>query len=553
MRNLKMRLTGAAAGLALLALVLGWFGPTMLEGVSEQVRTAYLGLAVLVFVGLCGVVFHGMLERAFKPVVALTDHFVRMRAGDLNPRLPEEGPDEMQHLSHTFNEMMEELELQIREVTEEKYAAERGRQYLQEQVEACLRFKELADAAPVGMVLADTDLNVVYQNSTSEAGFLQLSAHLPWNTEVVVGRPLPFLYPDQDQAGRHLASPDNLPYETSQILGPFRIRYLAGAVYGSDGDYAGPVLLWEMHQEESLTEAEEIPLVETAAADAEPDRAEILSQEGEDPPHGDVTPQLQRSAGLVGRGLRMVLDRLGTVTSMVEALRNEEENLRGTLEEMQRRTQSAALLTMERSESLWELVDESKAVGERSSVAASVVKRLRKGLVDADAIPSSVAKLADAIEMMAMQARVEMGRSGEGSGGLQAVVDEVKRLGRDASRLGSDVEGRIERVREEVDEALSLLEEDRHQARAAGRVARRAEAALHRIEQDLSEVNERTSLVAEMADGQSEIGGQISTQLGGISELVEMAARVSRDQARLVNGGSPASPGANGDQTGGEG
>ena len=130
MRNLKMRLTGAAAGLALLALVLGWFGPTMLEGVSEQVRTTYLGLAVLVFVGLCGVVFHGMLERALKPVVALTDHFVRMRAGDLNPRLPEEGPDEMQHLSHTFNEMMEELELQIREVTEEKYAAERGRQYL---------------------------------------------------------------------------------------------------------------------------------------------------------------------------------------------------------------------------------------------------------------------------------------------------------------------------------------------------------------------------------------------------------------------------------------
>ena len=213
MRNLKMRLAGAAVVFILVAMGLGWYGPRMLDGVSEHVRFVYLGLAAFVFVGLCGVVFHGMLERALKPVVALTEHFVRMRAGDLNPRLPAEGPDEMQQLARTFNEMMEELELQIREVTEEKYAAERGRQYLQEQVEACQRFKDLADAVPVGIVLTDADLNVVYQNVASEAGFLQLTPHLSWNTEVVVGRSLSFLYPDEEHARQVLSDPEGLPFE----------------------------------------------------------------------------------------------------------------------------------------------------------------------------------------------------------------------------------------------------------------------------------------------------------------------------------------------------
>ena len=541
MRNLKMRLAGAAVGFILIAMALGWFGPRMLEGVPEHVRVVYLGLAAFVFVGLCGVAFHGMLERALKPVMALTDHFVRMRAGDLNPRLPAAGPDEMQQLSRTFNEMMEELELQIREVTEEKYAAERGRQYLQEQVEACQRFKDLADAAPIGIVLSDADLNVVYHNSASEAGFLQLTPHLNWNTEIVVGRSLSFLYPKADHARSALSAPDNLPFEATATIGPFVARYVADSVYSADGERAGCVLVWELEQATEGASSvggswpgtgveAESPLGEKSVEEGP------KADSGKDRPDETADPHVARNSDLVGRGVRMVSDRLATVASMVEALRNEEENLRATLEEVHSRTQSAALLTTERSESLWEMVDESRDRGERASATASIIKRLRKGLSDAEAIPSNVNRLSDAIQLMVMQARVEAVRAGQAGSGMKAVVDEVKRLGRDASRLGKDVDKRLERIREEVDEALSVLEDDRHQTRAAGRVARRAETALRRIEQDLSEVNERTNLVAEMADGQSEIGGQIAEQLDQIGQLVEMTVRVARDPARLAGG-----------------
>ncbi len=171
-------------------------------------------LAAFVFVGLCGVLFHGLLERALRPIMTLTDIFFEMSTDALNPRLPVEGPEEMQQMARAFNEMMANLEIQTRDVTEEKHEAERNRQYLVEQLGASERFMALADSAPIGIVLADSDLNVVYQNAVSESGFLQLSSFLSWNAEVVVGRSLALLYPDEDAVGEILSDPDRLPYET---------------------------------------------------------------------------------------------------------------------------------------------------------------------------------------------------------------------------------------------------------------------------------------------------------------------------------------------------
>ena len=92
--------------------------------------------------------------------------------------------------------MLEDLEIQIRDITEEKYSAERGRQFLQELLEASQRFKAAMDAAPVGILLADMDLNIIYQNEASESGFLQFTDELTCNTDVVVGRSMTLLYPD---------------------------------------------------------------------------------------------------------------------------------------------------------------------------------------------------------------------------------------------------------------------------------------------------------------------------------------------------------------------
>jgi len=537
MANLKIRLSAAATGLVLLAIILGWFARDLAEQAPGDVQLTHLALAAFVFVGLCGVVVFGMLERALSPVLTLVQTFGQMRSGDLDPRLPEEGPEEMREVARAFNEMLEELELRIREITAEKQSSERGRQFVTEQLAACRHFQAWVDSAPVGIVLADTELNVVYQNTASGSGFLQLADYIPWNASVVVGRPMWMLYGDHEESRDFLSDPDRLPFETNVSIGPYTVRFLACPAYDGEEEYVGPALLWEVLADSQPDDAEE-GLVGVAAEEATelpdagaradlPEAAVAIDEE--------VVGRGRRSAALVGRSVRLLSDRLRTVRSMVEALCHEGENLHRCLEEAKQRTQNAAYLSSERSEAIWEAVDEMNGANERARASTMLVRRLQKSAADSGALASSIGQLADAMAHLVVEARLEAGRARDGRGDLKPVVDEIQRLGREAGKARRDVEKRMTRIASEVDGVLSLLEEDRREVRAGTRTARRAENALGRIERDLSDVNERTNLLTEMAAGQSEIGSHISEQMARLSELVDVTTRVVGEQTRALN------------------
>jgi len=171
--NLRFRLTVISVGLVLIALALGWFAPVLITSLPDQVTTIHLLAAIFVFVGLCGVAFYTLMERALNPVMRLIDTFTRMRSGDLNPRLPVEGPEEMRRMARGFNDMVEELETQIRDIEVEKQSAERGRHFLEEQLSSDQRFRWAIDAAPVGIALLDTigvvtDCSVVFAETAGK-------------------------------------------------------------------------------------------------------------------------------------------------------------------------------------------------------------------------------------------------------------------------------------------------------------------------------------------------------------------------------------------------
>ncbi len=243
MANLRFRLTIVCVGLVLIALALGWFAPTLIEALREQVTPVHLLAATLVFVGLCGVAFYTLMERALNSVMRLIDTFTRMRAGDLNPRLPVEGPEEIRRMARGFNDMVEDLETQIREIEVEKQSAERDRQQSDDRLRDSERFRWAFDAAAVGVLIADHSLEIVYQNPASESRFLQLDVSDNLD-QAIVGAPISALYPDASGAAAILSDHDRLPYETDVTFGPHRLHFLASAVFDEDEEFAGVVLIW---------------------------------------------------------------------------------------------------------------------------------------------------------------------------------------------------------------------------------------------------------------------------------------------------------------------
>ncbi|MBT4137137.1 MAG: HAMP domain-containing protein [Candidatus Latescibacteria bacterium] len=586
MDNLKIRLVIVSISMMALAMILGIFGPNLARtAMGEELQWWQLVLGGVVFIGLCGTILFNMLEKALSSIINLTDHFMRMQMGDLAPRLPLEGPEEMQLLAKTFNETMSELETQIRDINEEKQAAERGRQFVVEQLEASQTFKALADQLPMGLICADNQLNITYQNDTSETGFIQLSEYLTWNADALVGQSISQLFPDQGAAEAMLASPENMPYEATYDIGPYKIHLQASAIVSEEDEYIGPVVLWEVlglesnkvddslpDLDESILEemVEEVGLMdedlslEPELHDEPVEFENVMSESGFEPidtesdlrdtpvSERDVHPsqehqqalaqglvnadrQLTRSTTLVGRSVSLLSERLVTIMSMVEALCNEGDNLHHSQEEMRQRTQNVAYLVTERSESLWELTQEMSGLAERTNASSVLIKRLKKNQENTEHVTQTIAHFSDTIDNLVLQARLEVTRVGDTGEGMKIVVDEMRKIGREAVRVHKEVKKQMDSFATETEDALALLEEDKREVRSSNRIARRAEGALERIEKDLSEVEERTHLLTEMTSGQSEISTHVADQLGELTELINVTQRVANEQARMVS------------------
>jgi methyl-accepting chemotaxis protein len=576
--NLRFRLTIISVGLVLIALALGWFAPKMIAMLPEQVTAVHLLAVSFVFVGLCGVAFYSLMERALNPVMRLIDTFTRMRAGDLNPRLPVEGPEEMRRMARGFYDMVEDLETQIRDIEVEKQSAERDRQLLDDQVSDTLRFQWAIDAAPVGVVVTNANLEIVYQNPASTSGFLQLEASENLDRKIL-GEPLASLYPDDMDVNAILSDPDRMPFENDVVVGPHRLHFLANATFDEDEEFAGVVLIWEEVERlseddpefdeslvESLDETEvfdfnedlepvdpeagidedvlaEVEELESADQSfemiEEDDSVEDEATRGQNGMHVSDRPassDVQRTALLVQRSVGVLLDRLEGVTSTVDALCDEGDSLRRAIEDIKDQAERTDRLVDERSEPLHDLIEDRRRVTSRREEAASLAVSLKTHLSDATDLDRSMDRLRGSIEHLVASSRVELSKLDGETGGLEVVVDAIGDLGEEARRLSESTHTCFRELSERVDGVISIVKDGADTAGLEEQLDTRAEISLSRMGDARAEGLQRNDLLKEMASGQAEIAQHIAKQIKELADLVALTAKVAAEQVETVEG-----------------
>lgn len=460
------------------------------------------------------------------------------------------------------------------------------REDLQEQVDEMATFKALVDSAQIGVILADADLRVVYHNETSTALFYQLDDHLNIDTGGLIGTDLTELFPAAGRVGAILADPDELPYRVLFRVGPYRVRFLASAVYDEAAEFAGPSIYWEVlpaADEVALTTDRVVAFVEDPIedeqdynADLEPvdpnegiDEdvlAEVEALESEDdsafieesgfemvdgPMEDEVVPSqngsssragldceevraLERGAALVTRSVHVLGERLSSLRSSVQALRSEGDSLRQSVEAARQQIEQTGKLTSERSESLWDLVDGSKVVAAYSEAARKVVRRLRNRLAESESVTQTISRVQSSVDHLALSARVELGRVGPDAGGMSVVVDAIADLGPEVGRLQRQVEERVLQIRQDLDEICSDLDTSGWSAQEAGRLTDRGKCALERLGKDVEDVAGRGHLLLELVDGQAEIEHHLSRQIEELVQLAGATEKVAKELEHIV-------------------
>jgi len=106
--------------------------------------------------------------------------------------------------------------------------------------------KALGENAPVNIIVADVDLNVIYINPASMRTLRTIEQLLPCKVDEILGKNIDIFHKNPAHQRRMLADPKSLPHRAVIQLGKEKLDLLVSANYDADGSYLGPMVTWEV-------------------------------------------------------------------------------------------------------------------------------------------------------------------------------------------------------------------------------------------------------------------------------------------------------------------
>lgn len=107
-------------------------------------------------------------------------------------------------------------------------------------------FEQIAENTGVHVIVADSDLKIVYMNPASVQTLRKLQHLLPVRVDEMVGTSIDVFHKQPEMQRRLLADPRNLPHRAKIRLGDEILDLTATAIRDAQGNYIGPMINWEL-------------------------------------------------------------------------------------------------------------------------------------------------------------------------------------------------------------------------------------------------------------------------------------------------------------------
>ncbi|MGQ0635670.1 MAG: methyl-accepting chemotaxis protein [Planctomycetaceae bacterium] len=107
-------------------------------------------------------------------------------------------------------------------------------------------FEQIAENTGVHVIVADSDLRIVYMNPASVHTLRKLQHLLPCPVDEMIGKSIDIFHKQPEMQRRLLADPRNLPHRANIRLGDEILDLTATAIRDAQGKYLGPMINWEL-------------------------------------------------------------------------------------------------------------------------------------------------------------------------------------------------------------------------------------------------------------------------------------------------------------------
>ncbi|MCP3325294.1 chemotaxis protein [Aeromonas hydrophila] len=426
-----------------------------------------------------------------------------------------------------------------------------------------LRVKKALDGASTNVMIADTDLNIIYMNESVKEMLSLAEADIRkelynFNSATLMGANIDSFHKNPGHQRSMLAKLNNT-YRTQILLGGRTFSLIANPVFGDDGERLGSVVEWSDRTKEVAIEREMSEIVQAVINGELHRRMDLTGKNGffqtlgeginriaevidtslndvirvvQSLARGDLTQQVEADyPGVFGTTKDSLNQTIVSLTNIVTEVRGASDNLSSAAEQVSATAQSISQSSSEQASSMEETsasIEQMSASINQNTDNAQVTdgmasKAAKEAVEGGEAVKLTVdamkqiAKRIGIIDdiayqtnLLALNAAIEAARAGDHGKGFAVVAAEVRKL--------------AERSQVAAQEIGELASSSVDMAEKAGRL----------LDQMVPSINKTSDLVQEISAASAEQStgvSQINIAMNQLSQVTQQNASCSEELA----------------------
>lgn len=353
--------------------------------------------------------------------------------------------------------------------------------------------KAMVDNAPVNIMLADRDLNLVYVNPGSQKQLKEIEQWLPCKTDNLIGESIDIFHKDPAVQRKILADDKNLPYNVVIEVGPEKFNLLAAAVYNPQNEYIGPMVTW----------------------------SKITTQ-------FKMVDDLSQASSQLASAAEQLNATANEMSGNAENAKLESSQAAQATEEVSAAVAQVAASTEQMATSIKEISDNmaetsnmvSKTM-EEADTSNTIMNQLAASSQEIGDVIKVINSIAQQTNLLALNATIEAARAGEAGRGFAVVANEVKELANQTGAATEEITKKINAIQTDTQHSVNAIKSISDSIAKVNDISTQISAS---IEEQNATTNELSRIAGESSQG---VEG-VSVNVRNVSETSDCTAEGSR-------------------------